>query len=101
MTKKCLTRSHKTPANHLNRNPTIRSHLLGQELRRHLREEETDQENGLSGVVIVCVHAQVRQHVVRQRLNDIASIQLEGKEGDACKCADSKVDLFFMSDLNI
>jgi hypothetical protein len=47
----------------------------------------------LSSVVVVRVHTQITQHVVRQCLDDIASIELEREERDTCECADSQVNL--------
>lgn len=53
----CLESSDKTPHDHLDRNPAIRSEFLGQQLRWQLREEEDEVENCLAGVIVVGVHA--------------------------------------------
>lgn len=90
---KCLESSDKTPHNHLNWNPPVRSEFLGQQLRWHFREKENKVEDCLSGVVVVCVHSEIIQHAVRHGLDDIAPVQLEGKEGYACECAYSDIDL--------
>lgn len=90
---KCLKSSDKAPHDHLNGNPPVRSELLGQQLRWHFCEKEDKVEDCLAGVVVVCVHSEVIQHAVRHRLDDIAPVQLEGKEGDACECANSDIDL--------
>ena len=56
---KGLKSSDETPHNHLNWNPAIRSELLGQQLRRQLREQKDEIENRLPGVIIIRVHSQV------------------------------------------
>jgi hypothetical protein len=90
---KGLESSDQTPADHLDGDPAIRPEGLGDELRGQLREKKTQEEDRLSSVVVVRVHTQITQHVVRQCLDDIASIELEREERDTCECADSQVNL--------
>ena len=79
-TKKTLEASDDGPGDHLNGYPSIWTKFLRNELRGELGEQEADVEYRLAGIVIVCVHPQVRQHVVRQRLDDVAAVELEGEE---------------------
>lgn len=68
------------PADHLNRNPVIRSKLLGDELRWKLGREEAEVEDRHAIVVLVGVEAEIVEHVVGERLRDVTTIELEGEE---------------------
>lgn len=98
---KCLESSNETPHDHLDRNPTIRSELLGQQLRRQLCEEENEEEYCLAGVIVIGVHAQVLEHIIRHCLDDVSSIKLERKEGNACESTNSDIDLFHQHRVHI
>lgn len=88
-----LERSDETPHDHLNRNPSIRPKLLREKLRWQLSEQKDHQEDGLACIVVVCVHPQIFQHVVRHGLDYVPSVQLQRKECDACECTDANINL--------
>lgn len=89
----CLHRGDQTPAKHLDRDPPVRAEPFGDKLRRQLGKQEHHEEDGLAGVVVVGIHAQVSQHVVGHGLDDISSVQLECKKSDASKRAHSEINL--------
>jgi hypothetical protein len=97
------------------RYPIVRANLLADQLRRQLRKEERTIKYRLSIIIIIGVHTkilwklqsayhrtqicsishfQLTQHIVRQRLNDIAPIKLQGKKHDASPKAYLPVQLY-------
>lgn len=88
-----LAGCHNGPGDHLNRNPPVWAQLLGDELGRKLGTQEADVENRLPIVVIVGIQMEIREHVIRQSLHDISSIQLKSEEREADPSAYSVVEL--------
>jgi len=50
---------------------------------RKLRKEESEVEYRLACVVIIRRDAQVVKHIVRERLADVAAVELKGEEHEA------------------
>lgn len=81
------------PRHHLNWNPDIRAELLGDHLRGKLGGQETKIENSHPIIVVCRGEPEICEHVVRERLRNVASIQLKSKEHQADPGADSEVKL--------
>ena len=77
----------------MNGNPVIRSYLFRYKLRGDLSEQKVAEKDGLSRVVVVRIHFEIGQHIIRKCLDDISSIQLESEEHKACPRADFQVNL--------
>ena len=82
-----------TPGYHLDRDPAVRTQLFGNELRGELCKEKADVEDCLSSVVVVGVHVQIVEHVIREGLRDVAPVELEGEEHQAYPGADPDIEL--------
>lgn len=53
---------------------------LGEELNREFSEQEAQDLNGCSVVIIISRQAKISQKVISQSITDVSSIQLQAKE---------------------
>lgn len=60
----CLAGRNQTPGDHLNRDPSVRSQLFRDQLRRKLCKQEAEIEYSLSGVVVIRVQPKIIKHII-------------------------------------
>ena len=87
-----LATGNERPREHLYRDPIVRAEFLRYQLRRKFREQESAVEDHLSIVVVIAGHVQIDQHAIRECLDDIAAIELQGEEHQATPTADPPVE---------
>ncbi|KAI6775851.1 hypothetical protein HG530_002609 [Fusarium avenaceum] len=75
-----LKSRYKTPANHEGRQNALEAISLGEELNGEFSEQEAQDLNGRSVVVIIRIQAKISQKVVSESVTDVSSVQLQAKE---------------------
>ena len=60
-----LQAGNETPGDHLDRNPTVGTELFGDQLGWQFGAEKADVKDCLPGIVIVCIHLEVFEQIIR------------------------------------